>query len=171
MGIQCFFTRHTDLIVQIIGSLPSRVMFSSVVSVQNIRYPREYTANIYVKIAGLKDLHYWARLEKLSLLSLQRRRERYIAIHMWKIRHGLTSNDIQITFVDNNRHGTIAKVPPMIQKGCKLRHISLLENSFAIMGLIGYGIVFQDTSENGTLWVYSKGTLLRARSNRRAAKS
>ena len=52
---------------------------------------------------------------------------------MWKIRHGLTSNDIQINFVDNNRHGTIAKVPPL-QRGCKMRHRSVLENSFAILG-------------------------------------
>ena len=52
---------------------------------------------------------------------------------MWEIRHGLTSNDLQITFVDNNRHGTIAKVPPL-KKGCKMRHRSLQENSFAIMG-------------------------------------
>ena len=52
---------------------------------------------------------------------------------MWKIRHGLTSKDLQITFVDNNRHGTIAKVPSL-QRGCKIGHRSLQENSFAIMG-------------------------------------
>ena len=51
-----FSTRRTDIlitydIVQIIGSLPSRVLFSSVESIQNSRYPEplEYTANIYVK--------------------------------------------------------------------------------------------------------------------------
>ena len=72
------------------------------------------------KIAGLKDLHYWERLEKLSLLYLQ-------------IRHGLTSNELQIIFVNNNHRGTISKVP-LLQRGCKMRHRSLLENSFAIMG-------------------------------------
>ena len=98
-------------------------------SIQNIRHPKpreyiHYTANICTsKIAGLEDLHYYIyleRLEKFSLLSLQRRRERQLAIHMWKIRYGLTSNDLQITFVDNNRHGTIAKVTPL-QKCCKMR--------------------------------------------------
>ena len=54
MDIQCFFHSphwHTYNIVQIIASLPSRVLFSSVESIQNSRYPdsREYTANIYIK--------------------------------------------------------------------------------------------------------------------------
>ena len=87
----------------------------------------------HLEYCSLCGIHYWERLEKLSLLSVQRRKERYIAIHMWKIRHGLTSNDLQITFLDNNRHGKTAKVPPL-QRGCKMRHRSLLENSFAIMG-------------------------------------
>ena len=37
------------------------------------------------RIVGMKDIHYWDRLKKLSLMSLQRRRERYIIMHMWKI--------------------------------------------------------------------------------------
>ena len=112
-------------------------------SIQNIRYPepREYTlkntsniytANIYIKHRPTQGPPLWERLEKFSLLSFQRRRERYIAIHIWKIRHGLTSYELQIIFVDNNRHGTIAKV--LLQRGCEMRHRSLLENSFAIMG-------------------------------------
>ena len=90
---------------------------------------RAFTA----KIAGLSDLHYWDRLKHLSLMSLQRRRERYIVIHMWKIYHGLTSNDLKICFESNIRHGILAKVPP-IHKGSSTRHQTLYEMSFGVMG-------------------------------------
>ena len=112
-----FSTRRTDMLMILNKSL--------------LRCHLEYCSPLW-NPSKISDLHYWERLEKLSLLSLQMR-ERYIAIHMWKIRHGLTSNDLQITFLDNNRHGKTAKVPPL-QRGCKMRHRSLLENSFAIMG-------------------------------------
>ena len=60
--------------------------------------------------------------------------------------------------VDNNCHGTIAKVPPL-HRGCKIRHRSLQRTHLQSWAL-GNGIVFQDTSENGRLWIYSKSTLL-----------
>ena len=62
---------------------------------------RSYTA----KIAGLKDLNYWDRLKSLRLYSLQRRRERYIVIQIWKIWKGLTPNDLELAFKDNSRLG------------------------------------------------------------------
>ena len=55
---------------------------------------KTFTAKIY----GCRDLDYWERLKKLSLMSLQRRRECYILDHMWKILYGQTSNDLQIQF-------------------------------------------------------------------------
>ena len=36
-------------------------------------------------IRGLKDTNYWDRLRELKLSPLQRRRERYMIIHVWKI--------------------------------------------------------------------------------------
>ena len=48
---------------------------------------RTFTA----RIAGAQHLNYWERLCKLSIMSLQRRRERYILLHMWKILHGYVS--------------------------------------------------------------------------------
>ena len=41
------------------------------------------------KIQGMKNLDYWQRLEALDLISLQRRRQRYELIHVWKITRGL----------------------------------------------------------------------------------
>ena len=37
------------------------------------------------RIPNLRGLNYWERLEKLDLFSLERRRERYLIIHTWKI--------------------------------------------------------------------------------------
>ncbi|XP_076058789.1 uncharacterized protein LOC143035751 [Oratosquilla oratoria] len=37
------------------------------------------------KIHGLQELNYWERLKELQLFSLQRRRERYIIIYVWKV--------------------------------------------------------------------------------------
>ena len=63
------------------------------------------------KIHGLQHLHYWERLKTLTLMSLQRCRERYVIMHMWKILHALTSNDLQVQFTVNPRLGNLAKVP------------------------------------------------------------
>ena len=34
------------------------------------------------KISGMTELNYWDRLRQLTLMSLQRRRERYIILHI-----------------------------------------------------------------------------------------
>jgi len=57
---------------------------------------RTFTA----KISGVQHLNYWERLKALKVMSLQRRRERYIILQMWKILHDLIPNDLNITFAD-----------------------------------------------------------------------
>ena len=43
-------------------------------------------------ISGMKGLSYPERLTALKLYSLQRRRERYIILYVWKILEGLVPN-------------------------------------------------------------------------------
>ena len=81
---------------------------------------RAFTA----RIAGVKHLDYWERLKELSIMSLQRRRERYILLHMWKILNGAVSNDLKIRFVSRPRTGFKAAVPPL-RSGATNRHQSL----------------------------------------------
>ena len=57
--------------------------------------------------------NYWQRLKFLGIMSLQRRRERYAIIHLWKIRYGITSNDPEINFYDSPRFGILARIPPI----------------------------------------------------------
>ena len=85
------------------------------------------------KIHGLQHLHYWERLKTLTLMSLQRRRECYVIMHMWKILHDLTSNDLQVQFTVNPRLGNLSKVPSF-RKKISAAHQTLYETSFSVMG-------------------------------------
>ena len=62
---------------------------------------RSFTA----KIAGLDNQDYWQRLSSLKLYSLQRRRERFIIIHLFKIYKHLAPNDLQFEFTNHIRLG------------------------------------------------------------------
>lgn len=58
------------------------------------------------KIKGNTKLNYWECLKKLNMYSLQRRRERYQIIYVWKILEGLVPNvNNQITATINHRLG------------------------------------------------------------------
>ncbi len=80
---------------------------------------RSYTA----KIQTMADLDYWERLESLKLYSLQRRRERFIILHCWKIYLGLAPNDVGLTFFHHIRFGLQCKRRPLRSKRAKIRSI------------------------------------------------
>ena len=84
------------------------------------------------KIAGLSELNYYERLSALNLMSLQRRRERYIIIHMWKILYG-KAPALSITFRDPSRLGIQAELPPLSHVARQANQ-SLYDGSFAMTG-------------------------------------
>ncbi len=63
------------------------------------------------RIVGLNKLDYWERLKKLKLLSLQRRRERYSIIHVWKMLNGKAPNNIGMIFYSSPRLGIRTNIP------------------------------------------------------------
>ena len=71
------------------------------------------------------------RLRKLNIISLQRRRERYILIHTWIILNGLAPNDIGMLFKNNSRHGIEATVPALNNKSQRFV-ATHYENSFGV---------------------------------------
>ena len=85
------------------------------------------------QIGGLKDLNYWERLTHLNLMSLQRRRERYTILMMWKILHGVVPNCCHIEFTETTRYG-IKAVIPSLSKCSSLRNQTLYDGSFAVRG-------------------------------------
>ena len=58
------------------------------------------------KISGCQSLNYWERLRQLNMYSLQRRRERYIIILVWKIEHSIIPNVASLAFRTSHRRGT-----------------------------------------------------------------
>lgn len=87
------------------------------------------------KITGMNELNYWQRLTALNLYSLERRRERYIIIYMWKIIRGAApnvdgTNRIQTA---NGRHG-LKCVIPGLNRGAMKRIQTQKDNSFFVKG-------------------------------------
>ena len=83
------------------------------------------------KIAGLKDMSYWDRLKKLNITSLQRRRERYCIIQVWKIFNDHAPNDVQMQFKHHPRHG-IKAIIPQINTKAQLSVRSDYDSSFGV---------------------------------------
>ena len=67
--------------------------------------------NFKRRIYSCKTLKYWERLDKLKILSLQKRRERYMIIHVWKILNDHAPNDIGMVFKPEKCHGVKALIP------------------------------------------------------------
>ena len=84
-------------------------------------------------VSGCNGLSYWQRLKFLNLMSLQRRRERYIIIHVWKIIKGLAPNDINLKSYEHIRLGTRCQIPPL-QKKAPTYAKSIYDSSFAVVG-------------------------------------
>ena len=102
---------------------PSKV--EDIMNIESIQ--RHYTS----KIDGYSELHYWDRLAKLKLMSLQRRRERYILLHLYKILINTAPNEMEITFCNSPRRGLCAKVPSIV-KSAKSKFQTKYDDSFAV---------------------------------------
>jgi len=104
----------------------------STVTKQNLCAVEAIQRSFTARISSFKDLNYWERLKKLHLMSLQRRRERYIILHMFKLYTGITNNDIGLKFHWNMRLGPMCVVPTLNTKSKAVQ--TLQYNSFSTMG-------------------------------------
>ena len=84
------------------------------------------------RIAGMSGKTYPERLIELKMLSIQRRRERFIIIYMFKILNNLVHNP-GITFKSNERTGTHAIIPTMKTTEPNYKR-KLRFNSFGYLG-------------------------------------
>ena len=84
------------------------------------------------KISTVKHLNYWDRLKALKLMSMQRRRERYVIMHMWKTIHHVVPNDLNIAWYYNDRRGIVARIPPMSSNVMKVA--SSCDSFFKVLG-------------------------------------
>ena len=87
------------------------------------------------RISGIGHLNYWDRLKSLDLFSLERRRERYLILYLYKIILGLTpnfdDNRFRIKTVYSERRGLSCSLPP-IKTNATSRVKSAVERSFAV---------------------------------------
>ena len=58
----------------------------------------------------MNKFNYWERLQKLGIMSLQRRRERNIILQLWKINHGYNPNSIKMEFKEHNRSTAVRAI-------------------------------------------------------------
>ncbi|KAK3894455.1 hypothetical protein Pcinc_001802 [Petrolisthes cinctipes] len=85
------------------------------------------------KITIVKHLDYWRRLQTLELFSLERRRERYAIIYIYKIITGCNTNNINIRTTTHQRLGRLCRLErthPRVASRIK----TLKENAFATRG-------------------------------------
>ena len=101
---------------------------TSVSDIQTLEGVQRYFTD---KILGCADMDYYERLKHLRLQSVQRRRERYSIIHIWKILNNIAPNDIGFKFTEHPRHGTKITLSP-INRHAKQSAIALYESSFAV---------------------------------------
>ena len=83
-------------------------------------------------------------------MSLQRRRERCVIIHVWKTLQGLVPNDLDIVSYKHVCLGTRCRIPPMHKTASALAK-SIYDKSFAVMGPKLWNIIPQSISSAPSL--------------------
>lgn len=120
---------------------PSKI--SDIQTIENIQ--RSFTR----RVNSCRDLNYWERLSKLQILSLQRRRERYMIIHVWKILNGKAPNDIEMIF-QTQRLGIKASIPSF--NSTSQRSVSSnYDNSFGVKAAKLWNILPKDANSKTDL--------------------
>ena len=95
------------------------------------------------RITGMEDKNYWQRLRDLSLYSLERRRERYQIIYVWKMINGLVPNfsnpATRITTRDAGRRGILCDIQKVkLRLGAKY---TLHKKSFGVRAATLFNLV------------------------------
>ena len=132
-------------------------MIHDIQTIESIQ--REFTR----RISGMSELSYWERLKQLDLQSLQRRRERYTIIHVWKLINNICPNDINMEFKKHPRLGIRAVIPTLNTQATKAAS-TLYDNSFAVKAAKLWNILPKHITCNNQLDSFkaSLGTFLKS---------
>ena len=136
--LSVFKDRSRDTMMSLYTSLiRSRLEYASPLwhpsKIQDIKTLESVQRQFTSRIEGLGDYSYHDRLKLLSILSLQRRRERFIIITIWKIINKVSPNDLMLNISHNPRRGIKVQLPPL-SKSAGQHAQSLYDSSFAVVG-------------------------------------
>ena len=99
---------------------------------------------------------YWDRMQYLKIRSLQRRRERYSILHMWKVLNEKVSNDLNISFYESSRYGVQACVPSL-NTSSSSKAQTLYDSSFAVVGPKLWNLVPKSVKQCSSLNSFKSG--------------
>ena len=134
--LSVFYTRDKCTMMILFNSLVrSKIEYCNEVwspyKIKDINKVEQIQRSFTSRIKGMNELNYWERLEKLEILSLQRRRERNIILHIWKIKNKINPNSINIEFKLHARSSAIrALIKPLPKIKGKL--LTQYDESFVI---------------------------------------
>ena len=151
--LRTFRCRDRDAIMTLYKSLvlPHLEYCSVLVSphqITEIQLLESVQRSMTARITAYKDYNYYERLKILKLYSIQRRRERYTVIYVWKIIEGLCPNlpKHPIETYDHIRKGRMCKIPPINTK-CPIRIRTIKENTLPVRGLRLYNSLPKELRE------------------------
>ena len=106
--LRSFFSRRPEVIISLYQTyVIPRLEYGSILwspyKISDIEKIEAVQRTITSKVDGMTHLNYHERLHSLKLYSLMRRRERFIAIHMYKIANGLVPNNLSLEFYNTSR--------------------------------------------------------------------
>ena len=135
--LRTFRTRNKDVMLLFLKTyLIPRIEYCSAAwnphKISEIEQLESVQRSFTSKIENMENFNYWERLEKLNLFSLQRRRERYIILHTFKIYKQLAPNDLNLKFHFHKRLGIQADRLPLNGKSSKVK--TLRHNFFSHSG-------------------------------------
>ena len=124
--LRTFWTRNKDVMLLFLKTyLIPRLEYCSAAwnphKIGEIEQLEAVQRSFTSKIENMENLDYWQRLKSLNLFSLQRRRERFIIIHTWKIYKKLAPNDINLKFHVPARLGIQADRLPLKGSSSKIK--------------------------------------------------
>lgn len=130
--LRCFLSRSPDVIITlyqsyVIPRLEYACILWSPYQVQQICKIEAIQRTITSKVEGIENLNYHQRLHKLKLYSIQRRRERYQVIYMFKVARNLVPNNLKFEFYETSRHGLNCKRPKI---PASTSHLSTVRRNF-----------------------------------------
>lgn len=136
--LSVFYSRENTLMMTLFNSLiRSRLEYGCELwnpyLIRDINSIEQIQRSFTDKIRNIKHLNYWERLSRLNITSLQRRREKIIILHIWKILNNQYPNSMNIEFKEHNRNKAIKVVLKPLPK-LKGLALSKYEESFHIKG-------------------------------------